>query len=357
LLSRIRRRIRRQDRLVVIAAYQAMLGRDPENEAVIESYRDVGIERTLRTIADSPEFEARGYGSPFYRYNAAFDARAVIARHACDDLSSHPDYLTNFLGVLIDPKFAPGILDGRAGDVEDVPIPANWHADIAEWAAVLRAVDLSRTKFTVVELGCGWGCWMNNSGVAARRAGLDVQVIGVEADEGHISFASEACEVNGFTPDQFALHHGIAAATPGSALFPRQQRSGEEWGLEPILASTPEERMRALESGRFIELPMIALPEIIGAHSRLDLLHLDVQGGEADLVESCRLILDQRVAYMVIGTHSREIEGRLFATLLDGRWSLEIERPAILSLERDGPLTTVDGVQGWRNLDLVPHGS
>jgi hypothetical protein len=133
--------------------------------------------------------------------------------------------------------------------------------------------------------------------------------------------------------------------------------SGEEWGLEPVLDATTEERTRALASGRFVELPMIPLPDVIGEHSRLDLLHLDIQGGEADLVESCRSVLDQRVAYIVIGTHSREIEGRLFTTLLDSPWRLEIERPAILALSRDGPFTTVDGVQGWRNLELVPDGS
>jgi hypothetical protein len=99
---------------------------------------------------------------------------------------------------------------------------------------------------------------------------------------------------------------------------------------------------------------MITLSDVIGHHSRLDLLHLDIQGGEADLVESCLSVLDQHVAYLVIGTHSREIEGRLFAILLGSRWRLEIERPAIIALDSDRPSTTVDGVQGWRNLDLVP---
>jgi FkbM family methyltransferase len=350
------KRNRRQDRRTVIAAYRAMLGRDPESEEVIESYREIGIEKTLRTIADSPEFEAQGHGSPFFYYNSAFNARALIARHALDDVSPHPAYLTNFLGVRIKPEFVPRVLEGRAGEVESVPIPANWHADIAEWAAALRAVELARTTFTVAELGCGWGCWLNNTGVAARRAGLDVHLIGVEADEGHISFAREACGINDFAPDQLVLHHGIAAATSGTALFPRQHVAGEEWGLEPVLDATTEERTRALASGRFVELPMIPLPDVIGEHSRLDLLHLDIQGGEADLVESCRSVLDQRVAYIVMGTHSREIEGRLFATLLDRHWRLEIERPAILALSRDGASTTVDGVQGWRNLELVPDG-
>jgi hypothetical protein len=48
----------------------------------------------------------------------------------------------NFLGVRIDPKFFPGILDGRAGEIEPAPIPANWHTDIAEVAGALRAASV-----------------------------------------------------------------------------------------------------------------------------------------------------------------------------------------------------------------------
>ena len=39
--------------------------------------------------------------------------------------------------------------------------------------------------------------------------------------------------------------------------------------------------------------------------------------------------LDEHVEYLVIATHSREIEGRLFATLPRDRWRLAIERPTI----------------------------
>lgn len=345
---------RRTNRRAVIAAYAAMLGRQPESEEAIESFRGLGVEEILKAIGGSPEFVAQRHRSPFFYYNSAFDAQAVITHHARNDLSPHPLYLTNFLGVRIDPKFVPRVLEGRAGEVEGPPIPANWHADIAEWAAALRAVDLARGSFTIAELGCGWGCWMNNTGVAARHAGLDIQLIGVEADEGHVSFAKEACRINGFAAEQVVLQHGIAAPTAGIALFPRQDASGGEWGLEPVFDATTAERTRALESGRFEELPMIPLADVIGDRSRLDLLHLDIQGGEADLVESCRPVLDQRVSYLVIGTHSREIEGRLLAGLLGSCWRLEIERPAILALNDDGWTTTVDGVQGWRNADLSP---
>ena len=102
---------RRRDRRSVVLAYETMLGRQPESDAVVDAYARLGLERTLRSIAGSPEFQAQRQGSPFFHYNASFDARATIVRHARVDLTPHPDYLTNFLGVRIDPNFLP--LDPR----------------------------------------------------------------------------------------------------------------------------------------------------------------------------------------------------------------------------------------------------
>lgn len=283
----------------------------------------------------------------FYQYHTVFDAIGTIQRHAVADVQATPGYFTNFLGVKIDPKFVPAVLAGRAGEVEGTPIPANWHADIAEFAAVLRAVELSAKRFTIVELGCGWGCWLNIAGTAARNAGREIRLIGVEGDEGHIGFAREACATNGFAPEQVMLHHGIASAANGTALFPRQSAAGTHWGLKPIFGATEAERRAAIATGSHDVLPMIALADL-AAEGKIDLLHIDIQGGEADFIAGCLAELNRRVAYIVVGTHSRSIEGRLFDLLLDAGWVLEMERPAILALT-PAPEVTVDGVQGWRN--------
>jgi hypothetical protein len=296
-----------------------------------------------RQVSASPE------GNRFLYYNSSFDPIEVMRRHAVEGLQPRQGYLTNFLGVVIDPRFYPSILDGRGGQVEPIPIPANWHADIAEWGAALRAVDLSRHRFTVVELGCGWGCWMINTGVAARRAGLKVHLVGIEADQGHIDFAHDACKANDFLASEFDLMRGVAAAREGVALFPRQERAGVAWGLEPIFNSSEEQRKLGLKSGSYDELRMIPLSELVGSLSRIDLLHIDIQGGEADLVAGSLSVLSDKVAYILIGTHSRQIEGRLFDLLLEVGWQLEIERPAVLSNGASVQSLTVDGVQGWRN--------
>lgn len=346
----------------VVWAYRVLLDREPESKRVVEEYRErFDSLRDLRLcIIGSEEYRgssgqahARGQ-SPFFHYATSFDAIETMHRHALPAPAARPGYLVNFLGVAIDPKFFPAILADRAGQVEGVPIPANWHADIAEWATALRAVELSGDRFVMVELGCGWGCWMNNTGVAARATGRQVKVIGIEGDDGHLAFAREALATNGFDDGEIELHRGIASFKSGLALFPRQEVPGASWGSEPIFDAGEEERRRATESGLYDEVAMVPLSQVIGSEPRVDLLHIDIQGGEADLVEQNLALLGDKVAYLLIGTHSKQIEGRLYVALLGAGWRLEMERPALFDIVNGQPRIRVDGVQGWRNSKLLP---
>ena len=289
----------------------------------------------------------------FYFYNARINPLKLIEENVVKDLKPTDGYLTNAFGVLIDPKFFPTILKGREGTVEEIPIPANWHADIAEFGAALRAVELAHNSFTMIELGCGWGCWMNITGVTAKRKGLTIHLIGVEGDEGHIGFATESLSLNGFKSTEYSLYHGIAAAKSGVALFPKYEDPGANWGSAPKFDLRPKEAQKLVDTGAYVRLEQFSLERICENFDRIDLLHVDIQGGEEKLITQSMPFLSHRVSYLLIGTHSRQIEGILFNCLLKAGWVLEIERPALLNLDQE-PVVTVDGVQGWRNPRLLP---
>ena len=310
-------------------------------------------------LAEIGSLKTEQFGSPFYHYNASFDAREMIRRYAVDSPTPDPEHVTNFLGVKIPPKIFPETLQGREGTVEPLPIPANWHADIAEWAAALRSVDLAKGAFRAVEVGCGWACWLNNTGAAARGRELKIDLVGIEGDEEHVRWAMEILRSNGFQPDEFRIVHGIASPRRGKALFPIAEDSGAAWGSEPIF-DAPEEKMKEAEkSGRYRVLEAIPIDDLV-SDQPIDLLHIDIQGGEVDFVKENLPVINRLVRYLVIGTHSRQIEGALMTILREAGWTLEIERPAILSpLSNftDGPVTaSVDGVQGWRAPYTKGHG-
>jgi len=337
----------------IAAAYQLLLGREPESKDTIDAHlKQDSAAALLKALAESEEFQRRWQRSPFFHFNTVLDPEAIIRAHADPARIAKPGHLVNFLGVAMNRAFMPH-LKHSDNAVEGLPIPANWHADMAEFAASLRAVDLARDRFAMIELGCGWGCWMNNTGVAAKRRGLSIHVTGVEGDEGHLAFAREALATNGIAAGEYTLHHGIAGAEPGSALFPRQSRSGRDWGLEARPNAALDARNWAMRRNRYESIDILALDDIVGTETRIDLLHMDIQGGEAVLIRDCLETLNSKIAYLVVGTHSRAIEGYLMTLLLDAGWTLEIERPSIFEIKRRGPQTTVDGLQGWRNPRLA----
>jgi hypothetical protein len=188
---------------------------------------------------------------------------------------------------------------------------------------------------------------MNNTGLAARARGLKVHLIGIEGDDTHLDYARETLGINGFQASDYTLLRGIAAGRPGTALFLRHLNEG--WGTEPLFGVSEEEARKAVASGKYDRLPMVPLDEAIGDRPQIDLIHIDIQGGETALVEESLDLLSRKVGYLVIGTHSRSIEGRLMDTLLGAGWVLEIERPAIFWIEDGRPVTVVDGLQGWKN--------
>lgn len=339
----------------VSALYRAILGRPPESQSVIDQNTGLDPVALALGLAASQEGLARVGRRPdsvLWFSNSQIPVEAIVRAHEDGDRKPEPGRLVNYLGVKIDPAFLPAVLSGREGQVEDVPVPANWHADMAEWAAALRAVDLARDTFRVLELGCGWGCWLLNTGVAARNRGLAVELIGAEGDEGHVAFAERGCAENGFTSDQVRIYRGIVGPREGTALFPRQDVSGISWGLQPLFDATVEQVAEAKAGGKYDVLQILTLDKL-SEGKPIDLVHIDVQGGEVAFVEGCLSELARLVSYIVVGTHSREIEGRLMELLLGAGWILEIERPAIIGFDAGGaPFITIDGVQGWRNPKL-----
>ncbi len=61
-------------------------------------------------------------------------------------------------------------------------------------------------------------------------------------------------------------------------------------------------------------------------------------------------VLNERVRRLVIGTHSRTIEGHLFDLLHANGWVCESELPCVMRPTMEGGLFLfVDGEQVWRN--------
>ena len=250
------------------------------------------------------------------------------------------------------PQVVPSFVGHLAGHVEGPPEPGNWHACIAEWAAALRSVEQAEETYQIIELGCGWGCWLNNMGVVAVRKGLRVQLVGVEGNRRHVDDAEATLALNGFNKGDWRIVNGIAAAKHGTAFFPIVEHHAEVWGSQAIFFPEENEAQALRSAGKYSELRCITLADISGG-AITDLLHIDIQGAEVDFVVGNIEEMRRSVKRCLIGTHSREIDGMLFAKFLEAGWKLEVERPAIHEIVDGHPEIRIDGVQLWRNPALT----
>ena len=341
----------------VIWAYRLCLNREPENAGVIQAWiKSAGDRRDLaQGIINSDEYRAKSgtlHQSPFWHYHGAFDPVVLIEKFARRGIVPSSAHVTNFLGVKIRPTFFPGILSGQCGIVQPPPIPANWHADISEWGSCLRALDLSGDRFVMLELGCGWGCWMNNLGVAAKSLGKQIRLYGIEADAEHAEFARQALGDNEILADEFVLVRGIAGKSAAIALFPKFE-AGVNWGGSAIINPSAAQLEYASSSGEFVQVPIIDIADLLKVERLVDLIHVDIQGAELDLLTEVFTLLCEKVRYIFIGTHSKQIEAGLFDLFLrSGRWKIEMERSVMFKLVDGVPVVVADGVQAWRNSQL-----
>jgi hypothetical protein len=291
----------------VIWAYRLFFDREPENNNVIKISLEslASREQLVQSFINSDEYNNK-YGkisarhpSPFWHYLSAFDAVGTINKYTKSDLQPSPYYAMNFLGVKMRLEFYPKILPPLIGKVEPPPIPTNWHADIAEWASCLRSVDLSGERFVMLELGCGWGCWINNLGVAAKSEGKSVKLYGVEADQQSLRFARLALNDNGITENEFVLSKGIAGKMGNVALFP--SISPEEGGGGVAIFNPSNAQLsEAKNSGKYFILPCVDIDNLIKDEERLDFMHVDLQGAELDLLTEIFDLLCKKVRYIFI---------------------------------------------------------
>ena len=297
-------------------------------------------------VAVRPRLEA------LYHYYCEYDAFGLILSFALKDQTPEPGMVKNFMGVKVPPSVYPPVLEALQGKIEPVPDPGNWHADISEWAAALLSVVRAKDgRYRIVELGCGWGCWLVNMGAAARARGLSVDLIGIEGDANHLINAREVLLLNGFSDEEFSLHHGIAAAKPGKAIFPNPEQGTAAWGGAAIF-DPDRKTLAAAERDPAVQVLNCLTLETLSGAQVIDLLHIDIQGAETAYVRGNMASLDRLVRRVLIGTHSRIIEGELMSHFLQAGWVMEMDRPVIAPLYAGKPVTGIDGVQLWSNPKL-----
>ncbi|WGM47623.1 hypothetical protein KOAAANKH_02503 [Brevundimonas sp. NIBR10] len=270
------------------------------------------------------------------------------------EMVSESGRFINFMGLRTRVDFFAG------GDTHDgaifnqVPDPDDGiYGGVGEYSAILSAVEASKERFTIVELGAGWGPWISAAGVACRRWGIgDVTLVAVEAVENKLGMIQDHLWSNGLGHHTIRVLHGAAWDQPETVQIP-------SW-VAPVdygaAAGQTGGDYRGHETP-MVDVPGLTLDMICEGLGIIDFMHWDVQGAEVRLVQSNLELLDSRVRRLFIGTHSRSIEGRIMDALYGLGWHLAWEQPCRLRYDSCKPtlegMTIKDGEQYWINPKLV----
>ena len=184
----------------------------------------------------------------------------------------------------------------------------------------------------------------------SKRGLTDIYVYGVEADEGHYAFLHQHMSDNNIA-DYTAFYGGIGA-----------QAGGADWVVSDDPTTDYGGALSIVTEGRPTKhIEVFDLASILDKEPSWDLVHVDIQGSEADLCGACIGAITSKVRRVVIGTHSRKIDGDLMSTFFAAGWVLESEKPTIFEWSQNASaleqMAKVDGVQVWRNPHLNVIGS
>jgi hypothetical protein len=140
----------------------------------------------------------------------------------------------------------------------------------------------------------------------------------------------------------------------------RSRTLAATWGTRPVRGDAGKERDEAYLHGRleeFLDVEILSATDLLRRELLWDLLHIDIQGLQAEVCRSCIDLLNERVRLVIIGVHSRILDAELITLFHSRGWEPEHEKPtrfryiaAHRSLEA---MTTNDGTQVWRYENLA----
>src|SRR5579883_1190234 len=191
-------------------------------------------------------------------------------------------YYPSPLGALMDQRF-----NYEDEELAHLPTEGTWHferslpridEEIFEWIDVLECVEAARGRFTMVELGAGYGRWLLAGAMAARQRSLPFHLVGVEAEPRHFAWLKQHLRDNDIDP---AAHTLIEAPVSG-----RRERvrfyvgDPKKWYGQSITTHMAPE----VNGASIVEMDSITLADVLRPLGKVDLIDMDIQGAEHDVL-------------------------------------------------------------------------
>ncbi|MCI0722818.1 MAG: FkbM family methyltransferase [Acidobacteria bacterium] len=252
-----------------------------------------------------------------------------------------PGYRINFLGVKTRNAYFTQWGSARRSTT-DYP---DFDEEYFEWIDVLEAVAQAEGRFTMLELGAGFGCWLANAAAALQQSKkLPYTLVGVEAEPTHFQWMIEHLRSNEVDLSRCQLVQAAVTAFDGRVGFHVGQTvhgGPANWYGQSV--------------GGPVEVNAVSLSALLRPFDRVDLVDLDVQGIEFEVLQAAAEAIDKKVKRLHIATHTREIEAALRSLFQGLSWTSVHDYPCadqqpVQNHATDwGIIGFQDGVQSWVN--------
>lgn len=283
---------------------------------------------------------------------------AILEEFADPNARHEPGFLVDFVGSRIRASSVWKQAREFDGQLLPMPVPADFHAEAVEWIGLLKAVRSASERFVAMELGAGFGPWIIAGALAAKRKNIqDIQLLAVEGDPEHFKSLRQHFTDNDFEPTEHTLLQAGVGVSRGVAEWPVLDDACEFWGCRPLKDGRD---YLGCQFQRTTQVDIVPMRELVLRKEVWDLIHIDVQGEEVEICRSCLAELNARARWIIVGTHSRKLDGDFVELMCKAGWLLEHEKPSkfnfvphAASLEA---MTLLDGTQVWRNPRLLRAG-
>lgn len=260
-----------------------------------------------------------------------------------------------------------------------------------EWINLLESVTKAKNKYTIIELGAGYGPHLVNAACAIRLYhgnGFAYKLIGVEAEPTCFKWMQQHLRDNAIDPNQHQLIEAAIIDKEGEVRFQvgfprgfggfivspaRYISDPARWfyrrvrwfyrGVGRVYNKIIGQKTKAADSWRVekeIEkmrpqkVKTVSLNMLLQGLDMVDLIHLDIHGAEFVVLKSAREQMDNKVKRVHIGTHNSKVEKRLRRLFHHLGWECLYDYPG--GGRRPTPYGIIefaDGVQTWVNPKLL----
>jgi FkbM family methyltransferase len=219
---------------------------------------------------------------------------------------------------------------------ESPPYP-EFDEEYLEWIDLLEAASLAAGRFTMLELGAGFGRWSVRGAFAARQQNLPYSLVAVEAEPTHFAWLMQNFIDNQVDLSACKLVQAAVAAKDGCVGF----QVGD-----PL-------HSYGQSLGGETQVDAVSLPNLLSSFDLVDLIDMDVQGAELEILVSSTAQLNQKVKRIHVETHGAELYASIYQLFRELDW-----KPHFL-FEGDtadvtpwGRMNFQGGTQSWLNPPL-----